>query len=435
MYDWANSVYSLVITTTIFPIYYLTLTNGADDQSQQISFFGWMVDNVSLFSYSLSGAFLLIALISPLLSGIADYSGRKKLFMQIFCYIGSAACASMFFFDGLANVELAIIAFALAAIGYTGSVIFYNAYLPEVAFPHQQDRVSAKGYALGYIGSVLLLLVNLAMVEKPEWFGMEEGTLPARISFLMVGVWWFGFAQITFRRLPENVFKKKPSGNYLLQGYRELLGVIRKMAKDRTLQPFLVSFFFFSMGIQTIMYLATTFAKQEIEMSTAALIGVTLVIQLVAIAGAYLFSWLSATLGNLKALLIAMVIWMAVVISVFFVYTQEPFFAVAFVVGLIMGGSQSLTRSTYSKLLPETTDHASYFSFYDVSEKLSIVLGTLTYGLLNEWTGSLRATLWPLLGFFVIALIVLLLLLRVGDRQRLNQVAPLQRGLKEDGAV
>ena len=426
MYDWANSVYSLVITTTIFPIYYLTITNATNDQSQPISFFGLMVDNVSLFSYALSAAFLVIAIISPLLSGIADYSGRKKLFMQIFCYLGSAACASLFFFDGITNTEVGIIAFGVAAIGFTGSIVFYNAYLPEVAFPHQQDRVSAKGFSLGYIGSVLLLLVNLAMVMKPELFGLQEGTMPARISFLMVGLWWFGFAQITFARLPANVFKKKVTGNYLFQGYRELLGVVRTMLKDRTLQPFLISFFFFSMGLQTIMYLATTFAKQEIALEDSMLIVITLIIQIVAIGGAYLFSWLSSKLGNLRALVIAMVIWMGVVIAVFFVYTQGPFIAVAAVVGLIMGGSQSLTRSTYSKLLPETTDHASYFSFYDVSEKVAIVLGTLTYGLLNEWTGSLRATLWPLLGFFVIALIVLLVVFKVGDRERLSQIAPLR---------
>ena len=425
MYDWANSVYSLVITTAIFPIYYLALTNGPDEKSQPISFFGLMVDNVSLLSYALSAAFLIIAVISPLLSGIADYSGRKKLFMQIFCYIGSASCAALYFFDSLANTELGIIAYGVAAIGFTGSIVFYNAYLPEVAFPHQQDRVSAKGFALGYIGSVLLLLVNLAMVMKPALFGLPEGGLPARISFLMVGLWWFGFAQITFSRLPSNVYKKKATGNYLFQGYRELLGVLRHMIRDRVLQPFLISFFFFSMGVQTIMYLAVLFAQEEIGMKDDMLIIVMLIIQIVAIAGAYLFSWFSARLGNLKALLISMVMWIVVVVAVFFIYQQTPFIMIAFVVGLIMGGTQSLTRSTYSKLLPETTDHASYFSFYDVTEKISIVVGTLTFGLMNDWTGSLRGTLWPLLGFFVIALAVLLVLHLRGNRERLKAVAPL----------
>ncbi len=424
MYDWANSVYSLTITTAIFPIYYLGITNGPDGGEQWINFLGKEFKNVSLYSYALSFSFLVAVIITPLLSGIADYSGKKKRFMQFFCYLGSLACISLFFFDGMNTLTIGILGFVLASIGYTGSIVFYNAYLPEIAPPAMQDRVSAKGFALGYIGSVLLLLVNLAMVMYPSTFGLPNATYASRISFLMVGIWWMGFAQITFRRLPVNVFHKKPKGRYLWHGYRELRSVLRQLGGQRWLALFLVGFFFYSMALQTVMYLAPTFAEQEIKMSDSMLIGLMLIIQIVAIVGAYFFSWLSARLGNLKALLVALLIWSAVVVGVYFIYSVGPFMAMAFAVGFIMGGSQALSRSTYSKLLPETTDHASYFSFYDVMEKMSIVLGAVTYGLVNDFTGSLRNTLFALLGYFIIGMLILFWIQRRADKYTLEKVKP-----------
>lgn len=393
MYDWANSVYSLTITTAIFPLYYLSITSASDGSEQLVSFLGMSVKNVSLYSYALSVSFLIAVLLSPLLSGIADYSGKKKQFMQFFCYLGSLACMSLFFFDGLNNLWIGIFGFITASVGFTGSIVFYNAYLPEIATTDQQDRVSAKGFALGYVGSVLLLLINLAMAMQPQLFGLPDGSWAARVSFLMVGLWWMGFAQIAFRRLPTNVYNKQPHGHYLTRGYNELRTVFRQLGTQWLLKRFLISFFLYNMALQTVMYLAPTFAEKEIKMDTTLLIGVMLIIQLVAIVGAFFFSWLSSRIGNLRALLVSLIIWTGVVIGVYFIQTQGPFLAMAFVVGFIMGGSQSLSRSTYSKLLPATTDHASYFSFYDVMEKLSIVLGAAMYGLVNDLTGSLRNSL------------------------------------------
>lgn len=434
MYDWANSVYSLTITTAIFPIYFLAVTsNGGDCDPCYINFFGATIANSTLFSWSLSIGFLVAAGISPLLSAIADYTGNKKAFMKFFCYLGAASCASLYFFTGVENVEFGTIAFVLATIGFTGSIVFYNAYLPEIAEEKDQDRVSAKGFALGYIGSVILLIANLVLVMFPEILfdvGSKQAELAAlhpdwdpdkvlteardsfsgiasRLAFLEVGVWWAGFAQITFWRLPKNVYNKKPEGKYLLNGYKELRGVWKQLGSYGTLRYFLIAFFFYSMGMQTILYLASAFGDQELQLDSSFLIATVLVIQLVAIAGAYLFSGLSGRIGNVRTLLYAIAIWCAVSVFAFFITDKWQFLGAAFVVGMIMGGSQALSRSTYSKLLPETQDHASFFSFYDVAEKVATVLGTLSFGLMIALTGSMRNSVWPIVVFFVIGLVVL----------------------------
>ena len=412
MYDWANSVYSLTITTAVFPLYYLAITSNDDHSAKMINFFGFTTNNVSLYSYALSASFLIAAAVAPLLSGIADYTGNKKAFMKFFCYLGSIACISLYFFTGESTVELGLISFVLASIGYTGSIVFYNAYLPEIAEEKDQDKVSAKGFALGYIGSVLLLIVNLVLIMFPETFGIEDSTMAPRISFVMVGLWWMGFAQITFSRLPANVFGKKPHGKVFSRGYMELKKVFNQLKHYGSLSIYLIAFFFFSMALQTVMYLAPTFAEKEIKMESEMLIVLVLIIQIVAIFGAYFFSWLSKKQGNIRALVVAVIIWIGIVAAVYFIYTPTPFMAAAFAVGFVMGGSQALSRSTYSKLLPETEDHASFFSFYDVAEKLSIVLGTLFFGLITAYTGSTRNSLFALFFFFVVGLILLLLVKR-----------------------
>lgn len=406
MYDWANSVYSLVITSAIFPVYYQKITSAPDGSQQVISFFGWHVDNVSLQSYALSVAFLIAALISPLLSGIADYSGKKKLFMKIFSYLGAFSCITLGFFYDMDTLEIGVIAFILAGIGYTGSIVFYNAYLPEIAPPEMQDKVSAKGFAYGYVGSVILLLVNLMMLLYPEKFFLHDSGQAARASFVMTGLWWMGFARITFARLPDNVFKKKAHGSYLMNGYREVAKVFKQVLTLRALSLFLLAFFTLSMGLQTVMYMAPTFAEKEVDMSTDMLILLVLILQILAIAGAYFFSWLSAKIGNLRALMTAVFIWSMVVLAVYFTTEITTFLIVAAVVGFIMGGSQSLARSSYSKMLPDTTDHASFFSFYDITEKVAIVLGTFAFGYINEVMGGMRSSILFLLSFFVLAFLI-----------------------------
>lgn len=421
MYDWANSAYNLVITSTIFPTYYIGITSDNNDATvDYVSFFGWKVVNSSLLNYALAFAYLIIALLSPILSSIADYKGSKKRFMQLFCAIGSLACAGMYFFKA-DTLEMGIVLCIFAAIGYCGSLVFYNAYLPEIATPEQQDKVSAQGFAYGYVGSVLLQVVCLIFVMKPEWFpflGISDGGDAARFSFLMVGIWWIAFAQIPFRVLP----KGKPAltqrvGNVLTGGFIELRKVWQQVKSLPVLKRFLAAFFCYSMGVQTVMLAAAEFGSKEIKkevdgkwvsMEAGDLIITILLIQLVAIAGAMLMAKLSQKWGNLKVLMITVLIWIGVCIGAYFTRTNIQFYMIAVVVGLVMGGIQSLSRSTYSKLMPPTHDTTSFFSFYDVTEKVAIVIGMFSFGFIEHITGDMRNAIVALVLFFVAGFLFLI---------------------------
>lgn len=403
MYDWANSVYSLVVTSTIFPVYYNSVTKSSDG-SDVVDFLGFEIINTVLYSYSISFSFLLIALVSPLLSGIADSVGKKLEFMKFFCYLGSAACIGLFFFDG-DNLEWGILCSVLASVGYAGSIVFYNAYLPEISEEKEYDWLSAKGFSLGYIGSVILLIVNLMMIQKPEWFFIPDDGIAARLSFLITGIWWAGFAQITFRVLPQNPYGKKITTQILAKGYNEIRKVWNEVKQMKVMNKFLPAFFFYSMGVQTVMYLAASFGDKELGLPGDQLIITILIIQFVAIGGSYLFAYLSNKFGNKVSLMIMVFIWIFICGAAYFVYSLFEFYALAFVVGLVMGGIQSLSRSTFSKLIPKTTtDHASYFSFYDVTEKLAIVIGTFSYGFIEQLTGSMRSSSLSLGIFFIVGL-------------------------------
>ncbi|MCO5274356.1 MAG: MFS transporter [Flavobacteriales bacterium] len=427
MYDWANSAYSLTITSAIFPIYYAAITM-VDGRDQVLETYG--LPATSLQSYTLSAGFLLVAAIAPLLSGIADHRGNKKNYLKFFCYLGAASCAGLFFFT-YANLWIGLALFMLACVGFSGSLIFYDAFLPEIAEPEDHDRVSARGYAMGYIGSVVLLVFNLLMVMNPQWFGIpDRDGLPARLSFLSVGIWWAGWAQVTFRRLPNGKVPEGKRRNTLTAGYRELRRVWYEMVGIKRVRRFLMAFFVFNMGVQTVMYLAVTYAKQEIKepdgspIADSGLIASILLIQLLAAAGAMLFVRLSRRFGNLAALVIGLVIWTAICLAAWMIETTTSFYLLAAFVGLVMGGTQALSRSTYTKLLPETADHASYLSFYDVGFYLATVLGTLAFGLVNQLTGDLRNTVIAIGSFFVLGA---LLLLRVPREKR---IAPVTDGTR-----
>ncbi|MCB0639498.1 MAG: MFS transporter [Lewinella sp.] len=404
MFDWANSAFALVITVAIFPPYFLEVTD------ETVRLLGLSMSNSSLYAFAISFAYLLIASVSPWLSGMADYSGRKKLFLKIFTTIGSVGCLSLLWFHGMSTLWVGVAGFVLAMIGFAGGLVFYNSYLPDIVTEDLYDRVSAKGFAFGYVGSVLLLIINLVMLLKPEIFGLpSEGTLPARIAFFMVGIWWIGFAQIPFRRLPPDQKKGRPSASLARQGWKELMKVWRAVRQSTQIKRFLLSFFCYSMGVQTVLFLAATFAEKELAFATSELIIVVLILQLVAIVGAYVFAWVSDRYGNKLSLAVMLVIWTVICVVAYFVQDKMQFYAIASAVGLVMGGIQSLSRSTYSKLLPkETEDTTSYFSFYDVLEKVAIVLGTFIFGLAELITGNIRNSVLVLGAFFVISLIILL---------------------------
>ena len=411
-YDWANSVYPLVISTAVFPIYYSSITSTFANDAGDVSFLGIMWNPTSLYDYTLSLSFLIVAFCSPVLSAIADYMGNKLKFMKFFCLLGSLSVMCLFFFTGIETLWVALTFTILASIGFWGSMVFYNAYLPEVAFPEQQDEVSAKGFIYGYSGSVLLLVFSLVMVQKPEWFGIIDPTLAPRITFLLVGAWWLGFAQITYKRLPNNIFNHKPEKDYIWKGIKELRIVLKELEGLPQLKYFLISFFLFSVGVQTMVLMAGIFGSQELGLPTSNLIFTIILVQIVAIFGAYLFSKLSKKIGNIKTLKITLIIWGVVCFTAFSLDINQAnvdyyFYGLGIILGFVLGATQSIGRSTYSKLLPETHDHATYFSFYDVTEKIAIVLGMFIFGLLVSMTGSMQYSVLFLAVFFAFAYIVL----------------------------
>ncbi|MDO1446049.1 MFS transporter [Rhodocytophaga aerolata] len=410
-YDWANSVYNLTITATIFPVYYSAVTRAAYN-GEVVNFFGVEVQNTVLYSYAISFSFLVIVVLSPVLSGIADYSGKKKRFMQFFTYLGSLACLSLYLFTG-ENVAYGIICSVLASIGYAGALVFYNAFLPEIVTPDRMDKISARGFSMGYIGSVVLLLVNVVIISNPELVGMantDAGKLQAtRLAFLMVGIWWLSFSQIAFYYLKDIPTHHKVSSGVLTKGFHELSKVVKNLVNQVPTLRFLSAFFFYSMGVQTVMLLAPLYGEAEIHLAGDKLILTVLILQIVAILGAQVFARIATVKGNKLSIAIAIVIWAGVCIGAYFLQTETQFYILAAFLGLVMGGIQSVSRSTYAKLIPvNTQDTASYFSLYDVSEKLAIVLGTFSYGLILQLTGSMRNSAAFMIVFFAIGFFFLM---------------------------
>lgn len=417
MYDWANSAYALVIASAIFPAYYnsITRTNG----SSRINVLGLEIENTAAYSINLGIAFGIIALISPLLSSISDYSGNQKWFMQFFCYLGSLGCTLLLFFTGSGQSEWALLFMMLATIGYSGSIVFYNSFLPAIASNDLQDKVSAKGYAFGYIGATTLLLLNLAAILNQKTLGITDDTLLPRISFLLTGIWWLGFAQITFRKLPKGVYaRKSQEKNYLLNGYLELIKIWLHLKTEPRLKTFLLSFFFYIMGVQTVMFMASSFGEKEVHLPMISLIITILLLEYVGIAGAFLFAWISKKLGNIPALTIAVTVWIMICIGSYFIQTPMHFYIAGFWIGMVMGGIQSLSRSTYSKFIPKTENNAGYFSFFDVCEKLAMMCGLVMWGFLDNLTGSMRNSIFALAIWFSIGLLLLLAVQKIEKKEK-----------------
>jgi UMF1 family MFS transporter len=399
-YDWANSVYPLVISSTIFPIYYSSLTpsNGI------IEFMGYGFKNTALISFVTAIAFVIVAFNSPLLSGIADYIGNKKKFMKIFVYTGSISCMGLYFFE-LESIHMGLIFYFFALIGFWASLVFYNSYLPDIAHTEQQDFASARGFSMGYIGSILLLLFNLSMVLNPDWYGItgssEESSIKAmKYSFITVGIWWILFSQYAFYHLPV--------GN----GFLELKKVWHQLAHYPLLKKFLPAFFVYSTALQTVILIATYFGEQEIswennDQKTVGLIVSILLIQIVAIFGAYATAYASKKHGNILTLIVVNLIWAGLCVFAFFIKTPIEFYIAAAGVGMVMGGIQSLSRSTYSKLIPETDDTTSFFSFYDVTEKVGIIIGMVMFGTIDQFTGSMRNAILMFLILFIVGAFLL----------------------------
>ena len=426
MYDWANSVYALVITSTIFPAYYEAITKQRVDENNTayVTFWGREFVNTSLYNYALAIAFLIVAIISPLLSSIADYRGNKKSFMNFFLTMGSLACLSLFFLNttdgkissGVSNLGLGLFSVILACVGYWGSIVYYNSFLPEIAAPEDRDRLSAKGFSYGYVGSVVLQVICFVLVFFPGIVGGSDAegattTIQFRTGFLLVAIWWWGFGQFSLSRLPRSEPAGDPTKKHLLSnGYKELRKVWGQLTSLPVLKRFLFSFFFYNMGVQTIMLVAALFGKGELDIPSTNLIVAILLVQLIAVPGAFVISKLSASLGNLSTLMLCVVLWVGICIYGYTIPRGDitQFYIISSIIGFVMGGTQSLSRSTYSKLMPVTKDTASFFSFYDVTEKISLVVGLFLFGFLTEITGSQRVSVLALMTLFIIGLFLLL---------------------------
>lgn len=407
-YDWANSAYSLVIASAIFPIFYEMIFKNRGNNV--VFIFGYEIKDTAMITFVTALAFLIVAFISPFLSGIADYVGNKKAFMRFFCYLGGSSCISLYWFN-VDNFFLSYTSYLLGLIGFWASLVFYNSYLPDIAYPEQQDKVSARGFSMGYIGSTILLLINLAMVMSASDDAARMEAM--KISFVMVGVWWIGFSHITYYYLPKGNKGHKVTKAVLFDGFKELKIVWSQLQQNLILKRYLLSYFVFIMAVQTVMLVATYFGATEINwespsQKTTGLIISILVIQIVAVLGAFITSRASGKFGNINTLIFLNAFWALLCVFAYFVEEPNEFYLVAGFVGLVMGGIQSLARSTYSKLLPETEDTASYFSFYDVTEKIGIVIGMSVYGIIDQVTGSMRNSIVFLGVFFVIGVLLLL---------------------------
>lgn len=406
MYDWANSVYSLSISSAIFPIFYEKFT------PKTTNLLGNSISSSVLYEYTLSISFLLVALLAPILSGIADATGQKKNFMKAFVALGSIACSAMYFFYGT-NIYFGLSFFLLATVGFAGSLVYYNSYLPDIATPDKFDKLSAKGFTLGYIGSVALLVLNIQFLENSDFFGMdapsETNTLPFRVGFLTVGVWWAVWSLWPLIKLPKVPKTNSKESNVLGKGYRELRKVWKQVKSMGALKTYLGAFFVYTMGVQTIIYVAAIYGSKQLHLESGDLLKTILLIQLIGIAGAYFFAYLADKIGNKKAIIIALIIWAFACVIAFYVQAGKPnqFFGLACVVGIVMGGIQSLSRATYAKLIPGDVDNTSFFSFYEVAEKLAIVLGTLSFGLIDQLTGSMRNSILVLMSYFIIGIVIM----------------------------
>ncbi len=424
MYDWANSVYNLVITSTIFPAYYEYVTGDQNDATTNdtVVLFGRTFVNTSLYQYALGIAFIIVAVLSPLLSSIADYKGNKKSFLFFFCTMGSLACCALFFYDK-SNLAYGLICMIIACVGFWSSLVFYNSYLPEIAAPEDQDKVSAKGFVMGYIGSVILQIICFLFVLMPDKFGIT-GSKASQLSFLLVGIWWWGFGQLALSKLPKGkpAVDKPEQGNVFTYGYKEINKVWKQLSHTPVLESYLAAFFCYNMGVQTVMLAATLYGKSELNIPTTNLIIAILIIQIVAIPGAMLIAKLSEKIGNFNALMVCISCWIILCVFGYLIPRDgiNQFYTLAILVGFVMGGIQSLSRSTYAKLMPETKDTTSYFSFYDVTEKIAIVIGMFSFGFINELTGSQRNSVLALIIFFVLGFILLLVASKKQKQALLN---------------
>lgn len=404
MYDWANSAFSTTVVTTFLGPYLIVLAEA----SGGVNVLGLRIEPAAFFPFCVSLSVVLQVFFLPVLGTIADYTHLKKRLMMAFAFTGAIATTLLFLVQGNLVVFGGLL-FILANLSFGAAVVFYNAFLPDIASPGQRDAVSSRGFAFGYLGGGLLLLVNLFFFQFMKARG--QGDLAVRINLASAGLWWLLFTLIfPYRRLVQRApARQLGTGESLLNhSFRQLRHTFGEMRRQYpvTLQ-YLLAYLIYNDGIQTVIVVATSFAADELGIGVDTLSLVVLMIQFVAFGGAFLFGFLAKRLGAKRAIMISLVVWAALVIYAYgFLYTEAQLWVLAFVAALVLGGSQALSRSLYSQMIP--ADHESeYFSFYEISERGTSWLGPLVFGLAVQLTGSQRVAIVSLIIFFVAGLALL----------------------------
>ncbi|HSH78468.1 MAG TPA: MFS transporter [Herpetosiphonaceae bacterium] len=409
MYDWANSAFSTTVGAALLAPYITALAQSAVGENGTVLSLGplGVVTAKSFFPYCISISVFLQVFLLPILGAIADYTNLKKRLMAAFCYVGALMTCLLFFIT--TNLYLlGGLLFIIANLSFGAAIVFYNAFLNDITTEDQRDKVSSRGFAMGYLGGGLLLLANLALVLMAERIGISRG-LAVRLSLLSAGLWWAGFALLTFRRLrTREAANALPHGTSALTiGFRELGATFRELRRLPHTFRYLVGYLFFNDGIQTVIGLASVFLAQELGVSDSFLITLILMVQFVAFAGALLFGRIAAAINTKNAILLSLAIWSGVVIYAYgFLQTQNQAYGMGVALGLVLGGSQALSRSLFSRMIPAGRE-ASFFGLYEVSERGTSWIGPLIFGLVVSQTNSYRQAILSLIVLFLAGMAIL----------------------------
>jgi len=422
MYDWANSAFPTTVLTVFIGPYLTTIAKAAADSHGDVSLLGMRVTAEAFFPYIVSLSVLLQVLLLPLLGAIADYSHFKKRMFGLFAYVGALATLGMYFLQGT-NYQLGGILFLVANLGFGASVVFYNAFLPDIAAPEDRDHVSSVGWALGYLGGGLLLALNLFLFSKAAVFGLSTGEA-VRINLASAGLWWGVFTLIPLlvlkRRAPLRPLP--PGEHYFSIGLKQLRRTLGKARTHPQALLFLAAYLIYNDGIQTVISLASVFGQEELGLGIATLTTVVLMVQFVGIPGVYLFKYVARAVGARAAIVISLLLWIGTLLYAYaLLHTTRDFFLMAGMIALVLGGSQALSRSLFSLLIPKGQE-SEYFGLYEISDKGTSWLGPLLFGLALQFTGSYRVAILSLIVFFIVGLLLLFKVnVHAGIRQAADQ--------------
>lgn len=408
MYDWANSAYGTTVVAALLQIYFARAVVG----EAGVSIAGQTFSATALWGYMLGASALVVFLCAPVLGAIADFSAAKKKFLVGFAYTGSLF-ATLLYFCTAGDVGLTILLFVGSQVCFVAANVFYDAFLPQIATPERLDAVSSRGYAFGYVGGGLQYAIALALVARHDVIGINEA-MAARIGIGMAGIWWAGWTLFTVKFVKESrLGEGRGTGNaqlqwhdYLKIGISRTIATAKKVRRFKHLTLFLIAYLVYNDGIHTVSTMATIYGTQELGLSTTVLMVTLLAVQIIAIGGALVFSRIANLLGTKRTIMLTLLLWSGVVTYAYFTQTATEFFLLGAVVGLVLGGSQALSRSFYGAMIPEEAS-AEFYGFYSVFSKFSATFGPLTFAFIAQVTGNARLSIISLMVFFIVGLVLL----------------------------